>query len=68
MGMYVIGCPVCGLPHYWFSGNLDQRCAICKTESGTPRGEAGDRAGPPVSPPSTSEAGAGSGRNTGAKP
>ena len=25
MGMYVVKCPCCGQPHYWFSGNLDQR-------------------------------------------
>lgn len=29
MGMYVIPCPVCGTHHYWFSGNLDQRCRNC---------------------------------------
>ena len=30
MGLYAIDCPQCGLPHMWFSGNLDQRCAICR--------------------------------------
>ena len=31
MGMYVVKCPCCGQPHYWFSGNLDQRCPKCRT-------------------------------------
>jgi hypothetical protein len=30
MGMYVIPCPGCGKGHYWFSGNLDQRCPFCR--------------------------------------
>lgn len=30
MGMFVINCPTCGGAHYWFSGNLDQRCAKCR--------------------------------------
>lgn len=30
MGLHFIGCPLCGSPHYWFSGNLDQRCENCK--------------------------------------
>ena len=30
MGMYVIACQVCGLHYYWFSGNPDQRCALCR--------------------------------------
>jgi len=32
MGMYVIKCPTCGVEHYWFSGNLDQRCAACQAK------------------------------------
>lgn len=30
MGMYMIGCPTCKKAHYWFSGNLDQRCPDCR--------------------------------------
>lgn len=32
MGMYGISCPQCRTPHYWFSGNSDQRCHECKME------------------------------------
>jgi hypothetical protein len=39
MGMYVIKCPTCGAEHYWFSGNLDQRCPACKAND------------PPYTPP-----------------
>jgi len=31
MGLYLIGCPTCGIVHMWFSGNLDQRCPDCRT-------------------------------------
>lgn len=34
MGMYVIPCPACGRKHYWFSGNPDQRCTMCKQNNG----------------------------------
>ena len=30
MGLYTIPCPVCGMAHTWFSGNLDQRCGDCR--------------------------------------
>jgi uncharacterized Zn finger protein (UPF0148 family) len=37
MGLYTIGCPTCGAAHYWFSGNLDQRCPTCQKEGKTER-------------------------------
>ena len=32
MGMFLIKCPTCGVEHYWFSGNLDQRCPACRAK------------------------------------
>jgi LSD1 subclass zinc finger protein len=29
MGVYSIECNSCGIPFNWFSGNRDQRCAVC---------------------------------------